>query len=481
MNFAKAALVLHNSTHVYSRKVDYLFNQVLEALKSVSMSNLQSHENKNKKRKGGFATPEDDEIDAFWEFDPHLEFLLLDDVLPVDNTPDLRFINLPVSPEEAELRRRFMMESRRSSTNGRTLQTPGLSSRRSSQTNNTLQSATTTNNTRMGSTVLGGGGTRTVCSSTNPSAWLGEQTTSTFGVCWLMNGVCELDESGLLILPGSQTRQISSAPEPPLDMHLPEGLSSAIGPPALDNSILRPESGINNSVPPDDSAGGFFDDGDENDGPGFSFNADNNKDGAVAFKEMKPRRQVMFAPDRPDPWALYDPHEPMLTSSSSRPLRRGKTTRLPPSLTEDKKTEKINTQGRQQVQKKQGKRSIAVEAYRHFMDPEDSNNPIPEIPWTGLFYDTESAELVRRAQAHRHTERRTSQRDKNYDCNNWDNCDADMADSCSDGHGNDMGEDDNYSDGDMGEAGEGDIESNTGFSSVDEMLRVNADEAGRFK
>jgi hypothetical protein len=77
-NFAQAALLLQNSSSVYSRKVEYLYTLVYAAL-----DNLTSQNAINSKQTSSRKT--DTEIDEFEQFDEHLEFLLLDDVLPIDD------------------------------------------------------------------------------------------------------------------------------------------------------------------------------------------------------------------------------------------------------------------------------------------------------------------------------------------------------------------------------------------------------------
>lgn len=91
INFAEAALVLQNSSHVYSRKVEHLYNLVYQALEGMTSAGQNSTNN----RKG-----KSQDIDDFFDFDPHQEFLLLDDILPTDDTDDCRQINLNENHEE---------------------------------------------------------------------------------------------------------------------------------------------------------------------------------------------------------------------------------------------------------------------------------------------------------------------------------------------------------------------------------------------
>lgn len=73
-NFAQAALLLQNSSHVYSRKVEYLYSLVYAALDD--LAGVTSN-NKNQRSRTADAS-----IDEFNNFDQDMQFLLLDDVLP---------------------------------------------------------------------------------------------------------------------------------------------------------------------------------------------------------------------------------------------------------------------------------------------------------------------------------------------------------------------------------------------------------------
>ena len=100
-NFAHAALLLQNSSHIYSRKVEYLYGLVYKALEeffrdhalSPSSSSSSSCNNQHKKRSMADAS-----LDEFYNYDPHIEFLLLDDILPEDDDTQAK-INLKPSKQ----------------------------------------------------------------------------------------------------------------------------------------------------------------------------------------------------------------------------------------------------------------------------------------------------------------------------------------------------------------------------------------------
>ncbi len=75
-NFAQAALLLHNSSNVYSRKVEYLYSLVYAALDNLNSQHATTNK-QNASRKA------DAEIEEFEQFDAHVEFLLLDDMIPI--------------------------------------------------------------------------------------------------------------------------------------------------------------------------------------------------------------------------------------------------------------------------------------------------------------------------------------------------------------------------------------------------------------
>lgn len=71
LDFTQAALVLQNSSHVYSRKVEHLYDQVFRVLLQLSSNAAASDRRRT------------DVEDDFFAYDAQQDFLLLDDVLPV--------------------------------------------------------------------------------------------------------------------------------------------------------------------------------------------------------------------------------------------------------------------------------------------------------------------------------------------------------------------------------------------------------------
>ena len=461
-NWAKAAMVLQNSSMCYSRKVEYLYNQVLSALERMSRKGAHNNKVNNKKRAGY-----DEQVEDFFDFDPHQEFLLLDDVLPLDTSANGKHINLPESTEETELTRRLTLDqSRRSTSLG------GIGGEPSS---NTSASTITPNRT-----TLTAGATRNLSSTlrnnqhhNNASAWLGNNLVSatggsgaTSGALRLMNGVCELDESGRLILPGSQTRT-----------SLPKDATETV---AGADTSMAVEGDFAAAYNDDDDGGAMSIGGDDyDDGPGFALNDVDDKQ--PSSSQVPAPKTVQFAPDKPDPWALLDPHEPMKSSASSKPLKLGKTIRLPERL-RTKKSSK-GAPALKQTHKSEP-RCLTVESFRHFMDPQGTEEPY--IPWKGLVYGSEFANIARRKQAQRNAEKRRQRLLQQGEEAPPLMSDTNDAPPMYSNHDDDYDDDDDggYMDGgddDWGDNDEGVMETNTGLVSVDQLYNrgdADTDETG---
>jgi hypothetical protein len=114
-NFAHAALILQNSSSVYIRKVDYLYKLVYKALYDEFCDNTSSSKESSSHKSEGF-----------YEFNPHMEFMLLDDVIPEDLTNWK--INLkPDEIDEEELSSSTPNQSGMTSQNRTRLSLGGLS------------------------------------------------------------------------------------------------------------------------------------------------------------------------------------------------------------------------------------------------------------------------------------------------------------------------------------------------------------------
>lgn len=453
-NFTQAALVLHNSSHIYSRKVEYLYSLVYQALNGLSAVNSE--------KKSSRGRSIDPELEDFREFDPYQEFLLLDDVLPTDKSDDCRHINLPPTAMDEEISRRFSMAS----------SAGGATPRRSTSIGTQNLSAST-----MGRSFHGLG----------MSNALNQINTQSTAVLRLVEGQCDLDPSGRLLMPGCQSTPIFHAPQQPSQ---------------------APAAGA------EYAPGGDFDDGDDNeDGAGFMMNDEVSAGGSevnVHRLQVPPTasKRVTFAPEiqppeakpeLPDAWALLDPHT--ADSRKSRPLRLGKTLRFPAGIndlpsecvsgshTRKWKTAPTPTMAEQKEQKFFTTETFEVLSRKRRLEEDDSEDEddatseiLPTVPLKGLLYGQEFAYLARehaqRKLANRRRLRRTQQQERknNPSTQGANNNDRDYYDDDDDGdYGGFAYGDDDDNDYDVGPVGTNGgspmMETNTGLQAVDEVYR----------
>ena len=329
-NFAQAALLLQNSSNVYSRKVEYLYGLVYKALDEFFQVNVSNAGNSTRRKAADAA------IEDFFNFDPQTEFLLLDDVLP--EAEQSNKINLDEDDDED-----INLSDRRLS-----------SSMDATKTRLSLGSAT--KQTIAGGTTLflkGLPGATT--SSSQQRALLGTLNTGTLR---LVDGRCDVGEDGVLLMPGSQS---SSTGVSPTSGRLSSdgrrlSLFSTQDQLALNqNAAGAPmDAETDGDFPMQDDYGGDDDDG----GAGFDMMMDDDDDDAqnqippslesegeaapaptkrVTFQEGTITQQQASSSksstkqqQRQDPWAMLDPHDN--SCQKHKPLRTSKTVRLPPGV-----------------------------------------------------------------------------------------------------------------------------------------------------
>jgi condensin-2 complex subunit H2 len=365
-NFAHAALILQNSSHIYSRKVEYLHSLVYKALQDFFQSTAAAVASK----KNSFKRSVDADIEEFFEFDPHENFLLLDDMVPEDVTHSK--INLKDEDEdddEGVVGRNTPNTSRRDRSSSGT-----------NRNNTTRLSLGGLSVTRLERSALGGGFSSAV-SQQQQRALLGILNNGTLR---LVDGQCDVDDSGVLLMPGSQTGRSSlvfdgSSTTPKMDDEFAPG-----NPRNLFNAEHENEDvGF-------DAAADFGDyDDDDNDGPGFVMNdegtdnvsgsaepvtvplasAGGDKNKRVTFAETT-QNQSTEKPKKQDPWALLDPHSTG-ESYHPKPLKKGKTYKLPDGVTEPPsecvtgaRTSRITHPKAQSLKQPTLRPSIAVETFR---------------------------------------------------------------------------------------------------------------------
>jgi len=277
-NFTKAAVVLQNSSHIYARKVEYLSKLVYETMESIA-----GVTNKKKKKKN--RTPEEEEMDAFLEYDPEMKFLPLDDVIPVDRTEDKRHINLPASKIE-ELQRKSSDLHRRSSL-----------------------SASSFHQSR-----LNGSFTQVTTQPHHPMDFVAQTSL-------LAGDYLTVQDNGQILWPQQVQRQQWKQQQAERMARLEFDVSDA--PPQLtedergDVAMNEEEEDVPMQHHDDDGSLG-----DDKEGPGFAMNA-----------SPSPQKTVSFAPDPiVNHWKTnLDLYEPVGTK---RPLVVGKTLKLPSTVTD---------------------------------------------------------------------------------------------------------------------------------------------------
>jgi hypothetical protein len=306
--FAEAALVLHNSSAVYSRKVDYLHSYAYRVQRDLAHTALTTSSNgqHNNNKRGSHNVGIDKEVERFLNYDPDQDFLLLDDVLPSQ-------------PEDKVNLKEDHAGDRRSSVS---ILDASFANNDESRTSNT-----TTNTTRR----LSVSSLRTTVTDSNVLR-LGSILNNTEGLR-LSLGKCDVDEDGLCWLPGSQ-----GSSQPFLQQKRRRSrLSNASHRDAADASgMVEPDDNHEDGfVPMDDGVDNHDYDDDNNDGVGFDMAAksptpDTKRRVTFALDVVVPPTKIMPATTMPmaivdepeDPWQLLDPHVPDPTKRP-RPLRMG--------------------------------------------------------------------------------------------------------------------------------------------------------------
>ena len=274
-NFAQAALLLQNSSHVYSRKVEYLYSLVYAALDD--LAGVTSN-NKNQRSRTADAS-----IDEFNNFDQDMQFLLLDDVLPTDQTQGGDKINLNENDDDLDYTRMSSVTQTRLSLGGMSVTHLDRS---------LIPTAANEARNLIGSLSQGSEGG---------------------GSLRLLNGNCDVGDHGMLIMPGTAVPGASQT----------SGLSK-------DNTETAHQN--------HDDDGAMMLDDDDDGGAGFQLADDDPPPLADDYEEQNPPVVQQAAPvqveakKKADPWGLLDPHD--VGTTKPKPLKMGVTYRLPEGLTE---------------------------------------------------------------------------------------------------------------------------------------------------
>jgi len=314
-NFAQAALLLQNSSHVYSRKVEYLHSLVYTALNELINSSGQ----KQKEQAGSKLDPDIDEFNAF---DPENEFLLLDDVLPTDETIAGDKINLVEKDDDNDLL--FGRDESASFTPVSQAGVNGIGD----TTRLSLGGLSVTRLDR--SAVLQNIPSTATATRALMGSIFNEGSDTAGGNLRLLSGRCDVAENGVLLMPGSSILGNNNQ-----NKDERKSLETSARNLSLDPNIINEDEPMMNNT----NDGVDYDDG-HDDGAGFDFGGDNES--TVSDRET-PASPTGIVPTEPapkpkkvqikeNPWALLDPHD--VGTSKPKPLRIGKTYVLPSGLTD---------------------------------------------------------------------------------------------------------------------------------------------------
>lgn len=301
LNFSEAALVVQNSSHVYGRKVDFLYKLVYNQLEELkSQRTCEGSATRNLSKKNNNVQPE---LDSFVHHDPNLEFLPLEAVLPiVDRNTNFRKCGINVPCEDTLIETTDYVHRWQ---------------------NPLLQDASTTKLSLRGLTEQGSLCTTSDLTSINHSitearkALVGALDCKTLRLAF---GACCMTESGIMLVPGT----VSTIDD------LYRGTSS------MENIVTEEisDTALVFETPQD-----FY--CDDNDDMFSQFRQDGRDDPLettshceikqhqIANKSQFPQ-SVAVQERRIDDWKMICPHS--RDSCMLRPLSVGKTFLLPPGL-----------------------------------------------------------------------------------------------------------------------------------------------------
>eukprot|EP00529_Nitzschia_sp_RCC80_P014674 CAMPEP_0113481588 /NCGR_PEP_ID=MMETSP0014_2-20120614/22486_1 /TAXON_ID=2857 /ORGANISM="Nitzschia sp." /LENGTH=751 /DNA_ID=CAMNT_0000375089 /DNA_START=22 /DNA_END=2277 /DNA_ORIENTATION=- /assembly_acc=CAM_ASM_000159 len=429
-NFAHAALILQNSSNVYGRKVEYLHSLVYKALEEIFKSAANNSSSSSGGSSGRRGKSTDADIEEFYDFDPHEDFLLLDDVIPEDMTASKKKINLP-SHSSMMMKDGSSAGSEDGVRRYSSANTP--TDRSLNRTRLSLGGMTVT---RLDGSAMGG------LSSTSPAQQRALLGILNSGDLRLVDRQCDVGADGTLLIPGSSQQSSSSSAQ-----FGPR--QSLLGDCSRTDQNGEPRSLFGEDVSGGDTemgdAGGLNQDyggDDDDDGPGFVMNdyGDDNDDATsennnvVAVQQSK---RVRFAAEtvnspargggekgktKADPWALLDPHSAQDTKLTKKLLRKGRTYRLPAGV-EKPPSECVTgssttnvTQRNDDVSWKQQqlRPSLIVESFRIAMgvqlEPETSSFLKSKQPFKGLIFGDEFLYIAKENAKKRAAKRRAEKK-----------------------------------------------------------------------
>jgi Condensin II complex subunit CAP-H2 or CNDH2, N-terminal len=473
-NFAQAAIVLQNSSGIYSRKVDFLHSHVYKIQDDLFQAFHPSGSN-NPKGSRKTSVGIDSEIEAFLNFDPHQEFLPLNDIIPVCSPTEN---GLSIDLSESVDVRNSSLHSRRSIGGDSIRLGVSSASRRQNRTSfgSTPFHADRTMMTE-GDFMIGFASRRSLLSSVEAT-----------GTLRLQSGVCHIGDDGILRMPGSTMQEkkkvdLCNDSEQDLDM----------------NDISFAAVGMTDDDDNDDNEG-FVATGNDDEIVTMDVGAVQETKRRVTFADssaVSSSREVSSAKPIEDPWSLLSWDTPDLRKP--RPLRIGKTIVLPETV--DKPPSECVTGART----RQSARIKTLRIPRKRLLQPSSNTSTDSFEAivlgkkrsleqnstkSGLSYRLEFAYIAKATAQRRHEELRLQRRALDRSAFS-DVIPPGAQDGTSKEILSDYGDpcfDDNVDDDFDHSAGgvfdsmddSSPLESNTGISSIDDIYRIRSNEGGTF-
>lgn len=480
LNFSQAALVLQNSSNVYSRKVEYLYKLVVqvhdELIQSSSSGNATSANGSSRK------SSKDAQIEEFNSFDPHSEFLLLDDCLPVAENG--KNINLQETRDDV---------SRDS----------GLS----------FATAATTTRLSLGATMA----TNMERSVTPGAGVFATQhiTSGSFntGSLRLIDGKCDVGEDGILILPGAGRKSEEKIRRSSIfgSNMSPRSRSNAFdqlpGQPQSGSDSFAMHDGDNYDDGGDDGGGFGFGDGDGNGFGDENTGVESTTTMQNGHQQSTPRRGTSTEKNKPmekkdDPWALLDAHS-QGTLTKSREHKFGTTCKLPAGVSElpsennkeprTKRSRRITPPKISARRAKHARQSLALESFKSNLFAQRRRSKIlanssnkngffsfdvdmTEIPMKGLIFGDEFLYIanettrLKRAQARAESKQSKIARQNMEDIEHNKYVDDDDGFGAMD-YGGDDDDGGNFGFGDDDDDQQDDEIGNTGVGNLDDMFK----------
>jgi condensin-2 complex subunit H2 len=440
LNFAQAALLLQQSSVIYSGKVDYLHSSTNKMQEDLAM---QYGADAGNKRGGRKSTGIDPEIEAFLNYDPHQDFLPLNDVLPIDHSDEGTKINLSESA--------------------------GLEENLNLSTTATRLSIGTTRRASWDSSLLD------QSARVNVAARRALFGSLDAGTLHLVGGACDIGQDGVLRIPGG------SIYEPSMPEHGSDNRGSG-------------------SMGTNDRNDSFGDD----DGIGFELAArDDNEpmageagDEATNDQPVELGKRVTFAPEPPptkapegqqrkvDHWELLDRDTP--DGRPVRPLRIGKTIVLPEGVDKPpseyvpgSRTGRLGRSNRVAgLRPYQAYNSHITETFHVTLGKRSFDSRSQSV--SGLAFGNEFAYIAKETAKRKAEERRALHRQQQLEL---DSPGPGLNDCNDDGAAIDFGSgdfDDNDDFDNFAEEGGQEMGNNTGIAAVDDLFRNQEDHRGSF-